>query len=284
MQRRIILLAQSNIEIHCLVQDKSQYVMPSTLTQQQCPDQIVDGSCEEGWKSLPDIIDATLYPKWVVNNNKGPVYQTARIDMAKVMRAVIILQGKHSTRLAQRGSKKLSLDSPSLSHDCYDVMPTILSMLGQPDSDFTDKSAILACVPLHSLDSPSLPGGLGQHSGNPLGLLPLPYPSLFWLSFNSVALPLLLPLYGKFQFCCVSTSAIPLWHIIGMASTQYSLNLDYPPTMYAVGCKPFPAVGMPTIPVHMVDLWYFGDQTAQFWSNFPAKIWNFTSYIIHVFF
>ncbi len=45
--------------------------MPSTLTQQRCPDPTVDGSGEEGWKSLPNIPDASLSPKWVVNNDKG---------------------------------------------------------------------------------------------------------------------------------------------------------------------------------------------------------------------
>ncbi len=45
--------------------------MPSTLIQHRCPEATVDGSDEEGWKSLPDIVDATLYPKWVVNNDKG---------------------------------------------------------------------------------------------------------------------------------------------------------------------------------------------------------------------
>ncbi|KAK0493842.1 hypothetical protein EDD18DRAFT_1178117 [Armillaria luteobubalina] len=72
--------------------------MPFTLTQQRCPDPTVDGSGEEGWKSLPNIANATLYPKWVVNNDKGaylPVYQTAGMDMTEVTRAVIILQGKH---------------------------------------------------------------------------------------------------------------------------------------------------------------------------------------------
>ncbi|SJL16617.1 uncharacterized protein ARMOST_20143 [Armillaria ostoyae] len=64
--------------------------MPSTLTQQHVPEPTVDGSGEQGWKSLPDIVDATLYPTWVVNNDKGaylPVYQTANLDVTKVTRA-----------------------------------------------------------------------------------------------------------------------------------------------------------------------------------------------------
>ncbi|KAK0183697.1 hypothetical protein F5146DRAFT_659584 [Armillaria mellea] len=71
--------------------------MPFTITQQYCPYPTVDGSGEEGWKSLPDIVGATLYPKWVVNNDKGaylPVYRTASLDTTKLKRAIIILQGK----------------------------------------------------------------------------------------------------------------------------------------------------------------------------------------------
>ncbi|KAK0452201.1 uncharacterized protein EV420DRAFT_1645842 [Desarmillaria tabescens] len=72
--------------------------MRSALAQRQNSDPEVHGSGENGWKCLPNIVDATMYPEWV-DNDKGaylPIYQTAGIDTAEVTRAVIILQGKVS--------------------------------------------------------------------------------------------------------------------------------------------------------------------------------------------
>ncbi|KAK0204354.1 hypothetical protein DFS33DRAFT_1434599 [Desarmillaria ectypa] len=71
--------------------------MLSTLAQQYNPDPEVKGSSEDGWQWLPDVADATVYPEWIVDSDKGaylPVYQTASLDRAEVTRAVIILQGK----------------------------------------------------------------------------------------------------------------------------------------------------------------------------------------------
>ncbi len=40
-------------------------------------------------------------------------------------------------------------DSPTLSHDHYDIIHTLSGMLVQLDSDLPDTSAILACITLH---------------------------------------------------------------------------------------------------------------------------------------
>ncbi|KAK0229585.1 hypothetical protein EDD85DRAFT_850983 [Armillaria nabsnona] len=104
--------------------------MPSTFTQHRCPDPTVDGSGEEGWMLLPDIVDATLYPKWVVNDDKGaylPVYQTASIDATKVTRAVIILQGKQRAcwsdwNAANNALSKAAYNDPTVKRSQISIM------------------------------------------------------------------------------------------------------------------------------------------------------------------
>ncbi|KAK0452168.1 uncharacterized protein EV420DRAFT_1766246 [Desarmillaria tabescens] len=59
----------------------------TTLTQQHnleswTPQSRLNGSGDEGWQWLPEVVDAT------------PVYQTAGLDTTEVTRAVIVLQGK----------------------------------------------------------------------------------------------------------------------------------------------------------------------------------------------
>ncbi|KAK0229597.1 hypothetical protein EDD85DRAFT_851012 [Armillaria nabsnona] len=104
--------------------------MLSTLTPQRCPDPTVDGSGEEGWKSLPDIVDATLYPNWVVNDDKGaylPVYQTASVDATKATRAVIILQGKQQAcwsdwNAANNALSKAAYNDPTVKRSQISIM------------------------------------------------------------------------------------------------------------------------------------------------------------------
>ncbi|KAK0452166.1 uncharacterized protein EV420DRAFT_1559248 [Desarmillaria tabescens] len=72
-------------------------MLSSTFAQQHNLDPAVNGSGDEGWQWLPEVVGATMYPEWVVDNDKGaylPVYQTAGLDSAEVTRAVIVLQGK----------------------------------------------------------------------------------------------------------------------------------------------------------------------------------------------
>ncbi|KAK0209262.1 hypothetical protein DFS33DRAFT_520634 [Desarmillaria ectypa] len=71
-----------------------------TPAQQHNTEPTVDGSVDHGWQSFPDVIDATAYPDWVVDDELEaylPVYQTSDLNTSEVTRAVIILHGKERT-------------------------------------------------------------------------------------------------------------------------------------------------------------------------------------------
>ncbi|KAG7439897.1 uncharacterized protein BT62DRAFT_1013347 [Guyanagaster necrorhizus] len=69
----------------------------TTLAQQSNTNPTVDGNEDDGWQSFPDVVDATGYPRWVVDEDLGaylPVYQTSGLNTTEVTRAVIVLHGK----------------------------------------------------------------------------------------------------------------------------------------------------------------------------------------------
>ncbi|KAK0203306.1 hypothetical protein DFS33DRAFT_1260387 [Desarmillaria ectypa] len=58
----------------------------------------VGGDPDNGWKTFPQVSDATAYPRWVVNQDNGaklPVYQTSGLNNSRITRAVIVLPGKN---------------------------------------------------------------------------------------------------------------------------------------------------------------------------------------------
>ncbi|KAK0201360.1 hypothetical protein DFS33DRAFT_1346582 [Desarmillaria ectypa] len=69
----------------------------TTLAQQSNENPAVGGSSDGGWQGLPDVVDATRYPKWVVDKDLGaylPLYQNSGLNTTEVTRAVIVLHGK----------------------------------------------------------------------------------------------------------------------------------------------------------------------------------------------
>ncbi|KAG7451802.1 uncharacterized protein BT62DRAFT_959698 [Guyanagaster necrorhizus] len=74
--------------------------IPIVLAQQHNAEPTVDGSCDDGWQSFPNVTDATAYPNWIIDEELGaymPVYQTTGLNASEVTRAVIILHGKERT-------------------------------------------------------------------------------------------------------------------------------------------------------------------------------------------
>ncbi|KAK0477863.1 hypothetical protein IW261DRAFT_1565659 [Armillaria novae-zelandiae] len=121
--------------------------MPFTLTQQRCPDPTVEGSGEDGWKLLPDIAQATLHPKWAVNNEKGaylPVYQTNGLDMTEVTRAVIILQGKASY-ISELGPVILLISSHSIGLADWNAANNALSKAVYNDPSIKRSEISITC-------------------------------------------------------------------------------------------------------------------------------------------
>ncbi|PBK98975.1 hypothetical protein ARMGADRAFT_984277 [Armillaria gallica] len=58
----------------------------------------VGGDPYNGWQTLPQVTDATLYPDWTINQRSGvkiPVYQTKGLKSSDIKRAVIVLSGKN---------------------------------------------------------------------------------------------------------------------------------------------------------------------------------------------
>ncbi|KAK0189273.1 hypothetical protein F5146DRAFT_1205717, partial [Armillaria mellea] len=58
----------------------------------------VGGDPYNGWQSLPQVADATLYPDWTIDQRSGakiPVYQTQSLGDSNIKRAVIVLSGKN---------------------------------------------------------------------------------------------------------------------------------------------------------------------------------------------
>ncbi|KAK0474605.1 hypothetical protein IW261DRAFT_1649491, partial [Armillaria novae-zelandiae] len=71
-----------------------------TIAQQHNPEPIVNGTADDGWQWFPDVIDATAYPNWVVDEDAGgylPIYKMAGLNKTEVTRAVIVLNGKDRT-------------------------------------------------------------------------------------------------------------------------------------------------------------------------------------------
>ncbi|KAG7451784.1 uncharacterized protein BT62DRAFT_1071005 [Guyanagaster necrorhizus] len=73
-------------------------ILASTVVaQQHNTSPYVVGSGGRGWKSFPEVIDATAYPEWFLNETIGayiPAYQTTGLDTKNVKRAVIVLHGR----------------------------------------------------------------------------------------------------------------------------------------------------------------------------------------------
>ncbi|KAJ6457162.1 hypothetical protein C8R47DRAFT_172841 [Mycena vitilis] len=102
--------------------------------QQSNPNPTVGGSVDGGWESMPDVIDATSYPEWVLDASTGaklPVYQTTGLNQSEVTRAVIVLPGKprdcwyywntmnNALYIANHNDSSISRDKISIMAPCF---------------------------------------------------------------------------------------------------------------------------------------------------------------------
>ncbi|KAJ6457163.1 hypothetical protein C8R47DRAFT_172935 [Mycena vitilis] len=92
------------------------------------------GSDDGGWANMPDVVDATSYPEWVLDASAGaklPLYQTTGLDQSQVTRAVIVLPGKprdcwyywnamnNALYIANHNDSTISRDKISIMAPCF---------------------------------------------------------------------------------------------------------------------------------------------------------------------